>query len=102
MIAPVFGRDDPQLLAWFEGERAIMNQMIDRVNQRREALKNLSEALDREHASLDRRSEALDRQQEALKAWNKSLKTLSYTVYAGLGIVGCGTVVLALSCRKRS
>lgn len=101
MIAPVFGRDDPQLRAWFEGERVIVNQMIERVNQRRDDLKNLSAALDREHAALERYSKALDRQQEVLEAWSRSLRGLACAVCAGLGVVGCGAVVLALSCRKR-
>lgn len=101
MISPVFSSDDPQLRAWFDGERVIMQQMLDSINHRRDQLMQLSDKLERFSETLDREHERLEKYHRALEEWKKSLKLLSNVVYLGAGAVGCcGALVLMLLCRN--
>jgi hypothetical protein len=65
-IKPVMNRDDPQLIEWYQGERLIINQMIENINQRRLELQTFAEALEREHASLEQYHNVLDKRTKLL------------------------------------
>ena len=76
-IKPVMNRDDPQLIEWYEGERLIINQMIESINQRRLELKAFSEALEREYAAIERYHNVLDKRFKLLTVRRNRINLLS-------------------------